>query len=123
MTSIAFHPKDDRFFLSGCLDCRLRLWNIPEKKVSFWNELPDANLVTAVAFTSNGKIAVAGSYIGTCVFYETDGLKYNTQINVRSSRGKNSKGEKITSIECMPNQPPGEEKVLNSSMFTRNLRK
>lgn len=28
VTSIAFHPKDDRFFLSGSLDCKLRLWNV-----------------------------------------------------------------------------------------------
>lgn len=33
VTSIAFHPKDDRFFLSGSLDCKLRLWNIVEKRV------------------------------------------------------------------------------------------
>ena len=28
--SIAFHPKDDRFFLAGSLDSRLRLWSIPD---------------------------------------------------------------------------------------------
>ena len=111
VTSVAFHPKDDRFFLSGCLDCRLRLWNIPEKKVNFWNETPDSNLITAVGFSWDGKIAIAGSYLGNCYFYETDGLKYNTQVHVKSTRGKNSRGEKITGIEAMPNQTPGDEKV------------
>jgi WD40 repeat protein len=28
VTSIAFHPRDDRFFLSDSLDCKLRLWNV-----------------------------------------------------------------------------------------------
>lgn len=33
VTAIAFHPRDDRYFLSGSLDGKLRLWNIPDKKV------------------------------------------------------------------------------------------
>lgn len=38
VTAIAFHPRDDRYFLSGSLDGKLRLWNIPDKKVALWNE-------------------------------------------------------------------------------------
>ncbi|KAG5451764.1 WD repeat-containing protein 44 [Clonorchis sinensis] len=38
--TIVFHPKDDRYFLSGSLDGKLRLWNIPDKKVRFWVEVP-----------------------------------------------------------------------------------
>jgi len=34
-------------------------------------------------------------------------LKYYTQIHVRSTRGKNSRGKKITGIEPLP----GEDKV------------
>ena len=59
----------------------------------------------------NGKFAVAGSYDGRCVFYTTEHLKYYTQIHVRSTRGRNSKGRKITGIEPLPN----EDKVLLSS--------
>lgn len=33
VTAIVFHPRDDRYFLSGSLDGKLRLWNIPDKKV------------------------------------------------------------------------------------------
>ena len=33
VTSIVFHPRDDRYFLSGSLDGKIRLWNIPDKKV------------------------------------------------------------------------------------------
>ncbi|KAI3649489.1 hypothetical protein MP228_005121 [Amoeboaphelidium protococcarum] len=120
VTSIAFHPKDDRFFLAGCLDCRVRLWNIPEKKVMYWNELPEVHsLITAVGFTNDGKTVIAGSYLGACVFFEVEGLKYHTQVHARSTRGKNSRGEKITGIECMPNQPPGEEKVMITSNDSR----
>jgi len=41
VTSIAFHPTDDRFFLAGSIDSILRLWSIPDKGVAFWNQLPD----------------------------------------------------------------------------------
>jgi WD40 repeat protein len=65
VTSIAFHPKDDRYFLSGSLDAKLRLWSIPDKKVHCWTQLPE--LITSVAFTSDGKIACAGTFVGLCV--------------------------------------------------------
>lgn len=97
--SIQFHPKDDRFFLAGSLDSKLRLWSIPDKTVAFWNQLPE--MITAVAFTPDGKTAIAGTLNGHCMFYDTEGLKYQTQIHVKSSRGKNSKGSKITGIQAM----------------------
>ena len=34
-----FPSQDDRYFLSGSLDGKLRLWNIPDKKVALWNEI------------------------------------------------------------------------------------
>lgn len=120
VTSIAFHPTDDRFFLAGSLDSVLRLWSIPDKSVAFWNQLPD--LITAVAFTPDGKTAMAGVLSGLCLFYETEGLKYHTQIHVRSSRGKNAKGSKITGIRTMtipPDDPNGEMKVLITSNDSR----
>lgn len=67
VTSIAFHPKDDRYFLSGSLDAKLRLWSIPDKKVHCWTQLPE--LITSVAFTSDGKLACAGTFVGLCVSY------------------------------------------------------
>ena len=120
VTAIAFHPKDDRFFLSGSLDCKLRLWSIPDKQVAFWNELPE--LITAVAFTPDGKFSIAGSFVGLCLFYETDGLRYHTQIHVRSTRGRNSKGSKITGIRAVslpPGSPHGEVKLLITSNDSR----
>jgi WD40 repeat protein len=43
--------QDDRYFLSGSLDGKLRLWNIPDKKVALWNELDgQTKLITAANF-------------------------------------------------------------------------
>ncbi|OTA95648.1 hypothetical protein M434DRAFT_393499 [Hypoxylon sp. CO27-5] len=120
VTSIAFHPRDDRFFLAGSLDSYLRLWSIPDKAVAYSSQLSD--FITAVAFSPDGRTAIAGCLNGFCMFYETEGLKYHTQIHVRSSRGKNAKGSKITGIETMrfpPNAPDGVVKVLITSNDSR----
>ncbi|XP_021361869.1 WD repeat-containing protein 44-like [Mizuhopecten yessoensis] len=114
VTAIVFHPRDDRYFLSGSLDGKLRLWNIPEKKVTMWNEAQNC-LITTANFCHNGKFAVAGTYDGKCIFYTTEQLKYYTQIHVRSTRGKNARGRKITGIEPLP----GEDKVLVTSNDSR----
>ncbi|KAF3005291.1 hypothetical protein E8E14_008344 [Neopestalotiopsis sp. 37M] len=120
VTSIAFHPRDDRFFLAGSLDSILRLWSIPDKSVAYSSQIAD--LVTAVAFSPDGKTCIAGCLNGLCTFYETEGLKFETQMHVRSSRGKNAKGSKITGIQTMtspPDEPDGEVKVLVTSNDSR----
>ena len=70
-------------------------------------------LITAANFVQNGKYAAAGTYDGRCLLYETEYLKYHTQIHVRSSRGKNARGRKITGIVPMP----GEDKVSCECVF------
>ncbi|KAG0175294.1 hypothetical protein DFQ30_009566 [Apophysomyces sp. BC1015] len=91
--------------------------SIPEKKVAFWNEIPEGNMITAVGFTLDGNTACAGSYLGQVFFYETQGLKYNTQVSVKKRNAR--KGRKITGIEPMPGMAPGDEKILVSSNDSR----
>ncbi len=120
VTSIQFHPRDDRFFLAGSLDSKLRLWSIPDKSVAYWSQTPD--LITAVAFAPDGKTAIAGCLNGLCLFYETEGLKYQTQIHVRSAHGKNAKGSKVTGIQAInypPEDPNAEVKLLITSNDSR----
>ena len=99
VTSIQFHPRDDRFFLAGSLDSKIRLWSIPDKTVAYWQQVPD--MVTAVAFTPDGKTSIAGCLNGMCILYDTEGLKAHSQIHVKSNRGRNSKGSKITGIDTI----------------------
>ncbi|XP_068731913.1 WD repeat-containing protein 44-like [Montipora capricornis] len=117
VTAICFHPRDDRYFLSGSLDGKIRLWNIPDKKVALWNEVEGtgSNLITAANFCLNGKFAAVGTYDGRCIFYETERLKYHTQWQVRALRNKKARGRKISGIEPMP----GEDKVLITSNDSR----
>ncbi|OQO14418.1 hypothetical protein B0A48_01295 [Cryoendolithus antarcticus] len=115
--SVAFHPRDDRFFLAGSLDCRLRVWSIPDKSVAFSTQVPD--MITAVAFTPDGKSVMAGCRNGLCMFYETEGLKYQTQLQVRPSRGTTPSGMKITGIQASP-AANGDVKLLITSNDSRS---
>ena len=120
VTSIAFHPTDDRFFLSGCLDAQLRLWSIPDNDTPYVAETNE--FITAVGFSPDGNTAICGVLSGMCTFYETKGLESQFQIHVRSSRGKNAKGSKITGIQTATVQEGpdvGDVKVLISSNDSR----
>lgn len=80
-------------------------------------------MITAVAFTPDGKTAMAGCLHGLCLFYDTEGgLKYQTQIHVKSTHGKNARGSKITGIKAMtfpPNSLNGEVMLLITSNDSR----
>ncbi|KAL5372208.1 hypothetical protein DPSP01_013674 [Paraphaeosphaeria sporulosa] len=118
--SIQFHPRDDRFFLAGSLDTKLRLWSIPDKSVAYTVSLPD--MITSVAFTPDGKTCIAGTLGGLCMFYDTEGLKLQSQIHVKSTRGQNAKGSKITGIQAVcwpPGSSTGDVKLLITSNDSR----
>lgn len=71
VTALAFHPKNDQFFLSASLDGVLRLWNIPEKKLTLWNEVDgNTKLITAANFIQVNNFGCKGNrrkYISICV--------------------------------------------------------
>lgn len=113
--SIAFHPKDDRYFITGSLDAKLRLWDLERKCVVCSVKVPD--MITAVAFMPDGKYAVAGTLHGTCLWYETDGLQYKTQLQIRPDRGQGAQGPKITGITSAFGR--GGEKLLITSNDSR----
>ena len=97
VTSVCFHPIQHRYFISGSFDNRIRLWNILEHRVVEWAQT--AHFVTAVTFSPSGAMVVAGLHHGQCVFYQTNGLKYYTQIDCRNRSGKFKNGKKITGLE------------------------
>ena len=97
VTSVCFHPVQHRYFVSGSFDNRIRLWNILEHRVVEWAQT--AHFVTAVTFSPSGAMVVAGLHHGQCVFYQTSGLKYYTQIDCRNRSGKFKHGKKITGLE------------------------
>jgi WD40 repeat protein len=95
-----FHPIEDRYFVSGSFDKKLRIWNIPEHRVVEWAQT--SAIITSATFSPNGNLCLAGLYNGQCVFYQTDGLKYHTQVDAKNRRGRNSKGKKVTGMQFSP---------------------
>ncbi|VUZ39611.1 unnamed protein product [Hymenolepis diminuta] len=137
--AIVFHPKDDRYFLSGSLDGKLRLWNIPDKKVRFWVDVPlpsclpslhsassnsDAGsghggiepktIITCATFACDSTKVVVGSYDGRVMFFTTE-LTYITFITVKSVSGRCQQC-RVTAIEI---DPTDSNKILVTSNDSR----
>lgn len=96
VTSVAFHPKVDHLFISGNFDKKLRVWNVTDGRVKEWANTPD--MITAACFNPEGTMAVAGLYRGQVFFYQTDGMKYYTQVECRNRHGALKGGKKVTGL-------------------------
>ncbi|KXS18040.1 WD40 repeat-like protein [Gonapodya prolifera JEL478] len=122
--SVSFHPNDDKWFVSGCFDGKVRVWNLNTKacvaterlrgsgrevaadvagnsKGKFSGVLPSRPphlLCTAVGISADGGMVIAGSMDGRLTFYEFQGLRYHTQIELAAP----GKGSKISGITAYP---------------------
>ncbi|KZV16830.1 WD repeat-containing protein 44-like [Dorcoceras hygrometricum] len=101
VTCIQFNPVDDRYFISGSLDAKVRIWSIPDRQVVDWSDLHE--MVTAASYTPDGQGAVVGSYKGSCRIYNTseNKLQPKNQINLQNKK-KKSHQKKITGFQFAP---------------------
>ncbi|KAK6946748.1 WD40 repeat [Dillenia turbinata] len=101
VTCIQFNPVDDRFFISGSLDAKVRIWSIPDQQVVDWNDLHE--MVTAACYTPDGQGALVGSYKGSCHMYNTseNKLQQKGQVNLQNEKHK-SHHKKITGFQFAP---------------------
>jgi WD40 repeat protein len=105
VTSIAVHPLNEALFLSGSIDGKVRLWNVPNATVNSWVDIHD--MVTALNFNTDGSKAVVGSMRGKCRFYTlgtNNLLEYEASLDVKNKHGHNSRGRKITGLTYAPNK-------------------
>lgn len=54
VTTIQFNPVDDRYFISGSLDAKVRLWSIPNRQVVDWTDVNE--MVTAASYSPDGQV-------------------------------------------------------------------
>nr|KYP57292.1 WD repeat-containing protein 44 [Cajanus cajan] len=101
VTCIQFNPVDDRYFISGSLDAKVRIWSIPDRQVVDWTDLHE--MVTAACYTPDGQGALIGSYKGSCHLYNTseNKLQQKSQINLQNKK-KKSHHKKITGFQFAP---------------------
>jgi len=55
VTCIQFNPADDRYFISGSLDAKVRIWSIPDRQVVDWTDIHE--MVTAACYTPDGQVS------------------------------------------------------------------
>ncbi|KAJ1044764.1 hypothetical protein NDA11_007497 [Ustilago hordei] len=98
VSSVDFHPTDDRFFVTGGLDGKLRLWNITARRVQSVHDIP--GVITAVAFSSSGQVVCVGTHSGSMITFScSDTLAYVNTVTVKSAAAsKSTQASKITSI-------------------------
>jgi len=129
VTSVAFHPRDDGYFLSGGSDKKLRVWSILDGRVRDWAQAPE--MITAARYTPDARFVVAGLLHGQVYFYDVDGLKYYTQISCKNRSGSQKEGKKVTGLTFMrgaeydgissKSQPPGGERASRESMMAGSI--
>ena len=128
VTSLSFHPGDDRLFASGSIDGRARLWSIPDGRVAASADVRD--MVTAAAFSPDGGALAVGTMKGRVhlrsvagsLDAEGDGggggvaspgggasssgprlaLEPDAVLDVRNRRGGDAGGRKVTGIAFAP---------------------
>lgn len=83
VTSVKFHPNDDRFLVTGALDDSVRLWSILEASVAFSKSFGDNVLITALAFTPLGDHCIVGAFDGSLFVLETQGLRLAYRVDVK----------------------------------------
>lgn len=101
VTCIQFNPVDDRYFISGSLDEKVRIWSIPKREIVDWHDLHE--MVTAACYTPDGQSALVGSHKGSCHIYDTSDNKLiqKKQIDLQTKK-KKSRQKKITGFQFLP---------------------
>lgn len=101
VTCIQFNPVDDRYFISGSLDGKVRIWSIPDRQVVDWNDMHE--MVTAACYTPDSQAALVGSYKGTCRLYDTSENKLQPKCHINlQNKKKKSHLKKITGFQFAP---------------------
>lgn len=54
MTCVQFKPTNDNYFISGCIDGMVRIWDVPRCLVVDWADSKE--IITAVCYRPDGKV-------------------------------------------------------------------
>lgn len=99
VSSVSFSPYCDDYFLSGCFDRMVRMWNIRDDRVEACYQTTD--LVTALAVNAESGLTAVGLRNGVCMVYETipgGKLRFSGQVDCRNRKGRKAGGRKVTGI-------------------------
>lgn len=103
VTCIQFNPIDDRYFISGSIDGKTRIWAIAACRVVDWIDV--RHIVTAVCYRPDGKALVVGSIMGDCRFYDLSDNNLQLDAVVSFQGRKRSVDKRITGLQFCPSDP------------------
>jgi hypothetical protein len=73
-TSVVFHPENEQLFFTGCLDGKVRLFDLRPRSVEeegkAISEINTKGFVTAMAVSNDGKTVAAGLFEGKCMLFQ-----------------------------------------------------
>uniref|UniRef100_A0A0E0NG34 Uncharacterized protein n=1 Tax=Oryza rufipogon TaxID=4529 RepID=A0A0E0NG34_ORYRU len=107
VTCVQFNPVDERYFISGSIDGKVRVWDVSDKRVVDWDDTK--YIITAISHRPDGKGFVVGSVKGRCRFYDQSGLfplgrniERNKLMRIKRRR---CAANKITNIQFSQGHP------------------
>ncbi|KAK3228129.1 hypothetical protein Dsin_007991 [Dipteronia sinensis] len=103
VTSVAFNPVDDNYFISGSIDGKVRIWEVLRCQVVDYTDIRE--IVTAACYRPDGKGGIVGTMTGNCHFYGIieNQLHQHSQICLQSK--KKIPGKRITGFQFCPTDP------------------
>ncbi|KAM7279672.1 hypothetical protein ACFE04_006806 [Oxalis oulophora] len=118
VTCVAFNPVDDNYFISGSIDGKVRIWEVPGCRVVDYTDVRD--IVSAVCYRPDGKGGIVGSMTGKCRFYDI--IDNRLQLHTETCLESKNKlpGKRITGFQFSPSDP-GKVIVTSADSLVRVL--
>lgn len=103
VTCVQFNPTSDNYFVSGCLDGLVRIWDVRKCLVVDWANTKE--IVTAVCYRPDGKGAVVGTITGNCRYYDASENRLELESQVSLNGRKKSPHKRIVGFQYCPSDP------------------
>ncbi|XP_044477531.1 WD repeat-containing protein 44-like isoform X2 [Mangifera indica] len=103
VTSVAFNPLDDNYFISGSIDGKVRIWEVLHCQVVDYTDIRE--IVSAVCYQPHGKGGIVGTMNGNCIFYDIIDNKLLEDTQICLPGKKKLPGKRITGFQFSPSDP------------------
>ncbi|CAN1779158.1 Uncharacterized WD repeat-containing protein C3H5.08c [Linum perenne] len=102
VTCVHFNPVDEDYFVSGCIDGKVRIWEVSSCQVVDYTDIGE--IITAVAYRPSGEGALFFKLTDYELFHDSDNkMRQDTEISLQ---GKTKlPGKRITGFEFSPSDP------------------
>uniref|UniRef100_A0A0D9W4U2 Uncharacterized protein n=1 Tax=Leersia perrieri TaxID=77586 RepID=A0A0D9W4U2_9ORYZ len=96
VTCVQFNPTAERYFISGSIDGKVRVWDSLDKRVVDWADT--RKIITALSYQPDGKGFIVGTTSGVCRFYDQSGenIQLDKELLVE---GKKSAVRRVNSLQ------------------------